>query len=202
MVPRRGTGYGQQHKNIRRYITMDNGGEPFAVYQDQNTVRVMALDEDDSTKETLVKTFHNVVKIWLPWHPPELDRRNTSAVVLELGKNQFTFIGERVYSFRLAKGDSVVRFYSDIGPNSVPYPVLLGKKYVYFMLAEANKITMISRAEFEPFLKQGFNVTTVTDKEWQGAYDIRFEFDEYGMYYPATVRIFAYKVHILHNGLQ
>ena len=40
-----------------------------------------------------------------------------------------------IVEFKLAKGDTIENFYSIVGRNDVPNPVVIGKKNVYFMLS-------------------------------------------------------------------
>ena len=48
--------------------------------------------------------------------------------------NKYVFIGHEIYEFKLKNDDIVEEYYSAVGNNDVPYPVILGKKNVYYML--------------------------------------------------------------------
>ena len=58
------------------------------------------------------------------------DRGNT--ILLQLDHHHYVFIGSRIYEFKTK--DSIVKYYSPMGNNQVPYPVAIGEKNVYFML--------------------------------------------------------------------
>lgn len=62
---------------------------------------------------------------------PEFDG---NTILLQLHKNKMVYIGSEIYEFNLEKGDSVEYYVSPVGNNDVPYPTLIGKKNVYFML--------------------------------------------------------------------
>jgi hypothetical protein len=58
-----------------------------------------------------------------------------NSVLAELGAGRYVFVGEQIYEFSVAAGDDVIEAYhSPIGNNDVPYPVAVGKKYLYFLL--------------------------------------------------------------------
>jgi hypothetical protein len=40
---------------------------------------------------------------------------------------------KKCVEFVMPDGDVITKYYSIIGPNDVPYPIAVGKKYVYFM---------------------------------------------------------------------
>lgn len=47
-------------------------------------------------------------------------------------KNRYVFVGERVEEF--ITDDEIQKYYSTVGNSDVPYPVAIGKKYLFFML--------------------------------------------------------------------
>jgi hypothetical protein len=47
-------------------------------------------------------------------------------------KNYYLFVGDTVVEFEI--DDTIVEYYSQVGNSDVPYPVAVGKNYVYFML--------------------------------------------------------------------
>jgi len=46
----------------------------------------------------------------------------------------YVFIGDCIYIFEPPENDEIVDYHSMIGSSDVPYPVAVGKKYLYFML--------------------------------------------------------------------
>ena len=61
---------------------------------------------------------------------PKLDG---NTVLIQKPDGKMLYIGVIIYEFELNKDDSVVDYYSLVGPNDVPYPVLVGRQAVYFM---------------------------------------------------------------------
>jgi hypothetical protein len=57
---------------------------------------------------------------------------NGNTIVLQLTTTKFVYIGSTIYEFSIK--EKVKKYYSPVGNNDVPYPVLLTNKYIYFML--------------------------------------------------------------------
>jgi hypothetical protein len=47
---------------------------------------------------------------------------------------KYIYIGSEIYQFQAIKGDTIEKYYSDIGNSDVPYPYAIGKTHVYIML--------------------------------------------------------------------
>lgn len=95
------------------------------------------LDKEEYPK--LIKTYKTIKVIVATGRTSDFgpkiksDRYFTgSSVLLQLSKYKFVFIGDSVYEFKIT--DEVVKFYSLVGGNDVPYPVIVGTTNVYFML--------------------------------------------------------------------
>jgi hypothetical protein len=56
-----------------------------------------------------------------------------NTVLLRIG-SKYIYIGGEIFQFSLAANETVVAYYSKIGPNDVPYPVLVGSKNVYILI--------------------------------------------------------------------
>ena len=59
-------------------------------------------------------------------------RGNT--ILLQTGKDKYTYIGDGIRSFTTKDGDVIQKYYSPVGNSAVPYPYAVGQKYVYLML--------------------------------------------------------------------
>lgn len=57
-----------------------------------------------------------------------------NSILAEVGVGRYVFVGEQVYEFSVAAGDVIEAYHSPIGNNDVPYPVAVGKDYLYFLL--------------------------------------------------------------------
>ena len=77
-----------------------------------------------------------------------------NSILLHLSGKKYIFIGAKIYEFDM--DDEVEHYFSMIGRNDVPYPVILGKKNVYFMLDK----TYVSRDHFP----------VKTKTQWEDAY--------------------------------
>ena len=109
----------------------------------------LALDcgfvSDDDFYTELVATY-NTTKVYVPKgvsdpDTPEEDdpefRGNTIVAMLPhvVGETQrYVFVGTEIYEFELDGGDTISKYHSLVGNSDVPYPVLVGRKAVYFML--------------------------------------------------------------------
>ena len=56
-----------------------------------------------------------------------------NTILIKIDKNNYIYIGNYdSYSFKT--DDNIIKYYSSIGSNDVPYPVAIGEKYVYFLV--------------------------------------------------------------------
>jgi hypothetical protein len=56
-----------------------------------------------------------------------------NSILLKTGPT-YVYIGDGIYQFQAIKGDTIEKYYSDIGNSDVPYPYAIGKTHVYIML--------------------------------------------------------------------
>ena len=59
---------------------------------------------------------------------------NGYSLLFQTGKHTYVYAGNESYAFTVANGDRILQLFNKIGNSHVPYPVAVGKKYVYFML--------------------------------------------------------------------
>lgn len=140
------------------YDTVDNGASPFRVCVNGPSVSIYKRSDHVAK---LVRTV-SVKKVYLGGKQSEIG----NSIVLHLSGNKYMFIGHEIYEFEME--DDVDAYFSLIGNSDVPYPVLLGTKYVYFMLDHC----YIPRTSFSPSMKKS---------DWKNAYQ-RF----YGFVNPMT----------------
>lgn len=48
--------------------------------------------------------------------------------------SKYMFIGHEIFEFQPIKGDTIEKYYSDVGNSDVPYPYAVGKTHIYIML--------------------------------------------------------------------
>lgn len=145
------------------YLTHDNGFKPFKVIVDGDNVSIYKTDKDGDYTE-LVKKYRNVKKVHVGKSTGGIGDHTKAeehmfvgnSILLELA-TKCIFIGHEVYEF--AMDDTIVHYYSKIGNNDVPYPVLVGSENVYFMLDRV----YVDRVEFPE---------KMTRDQWEDAYGI------------------------------
>jgi hypothetical protein len=118
------------------YDIHDNGNRPFKVHIAGNGIEVV----DTANGKTVYTTVTD--EIFIGKKSPGGGYDGLSAkdavgntILVRLGE-RYTFIGEEIYEFSPIKGDKIVKYYSDIGPNDVPYPYAIGKEHVYILLED------------------------------------------------------------------
>ena len=114
-----------------RYLIHDNGDRPFQAVIGNKTVSIYkGLKNEDGGYDNYDELVKKLIahRIYPGLNPSE--KGNT--VLVHLGNHKYVYIGGEIYEFRI--DDDVEAYYSAIGGNDVPYPILLGSKYVYLML--------------------------------------------------------------------
>ena len=144
-----------QKRKGKSYDIHDNGSRPFRVYVDGSTVSIYQANRDHTGWiidgfDTMFRTM-KVKKVYLGGKKSQLG----NSIVIHLSGNHYMYIGHEIYEFEME--DDIDSYFSLIGNSDVPYPVLLGTTYVYFMLDHC----YVSRNEFDP---------TMTNAEWEDAY--------------------------------
>lgn len=144
----------------KSYLILDNGNNPFLVFVSDKTVSVYKEPEKKEWTEPekrnftiLVKTFNKVQKVFVGKNYSEYNgyTKNSNAgnsILLHLSGNRYVEIGPEIYEFRTPKGDHIIKYWSDVGNNDVPYPVALGEKNVYFVTG--NCASYVPRKAFAP----------------------------------------------------
>jgi hypothetical protein len=142
-----------QHTNYNnKYLTHDNGGRPFFVGVLNNDVSIYKINEKYLIKDNmikndmrdvwlytvLVKKYTNCEEIFVGKNLNISCFKNIydygNSVLLHISENKYIFIGTVIYQFDMEKNDCVINYFSKIGNNDVPYPIIEGKENVYFML--------------------------------------------------------------------
>jgi len=138
----------------KSYDTLDNGGRPFRVIIDGSTVSIYqgTLNGDIYDYDKLIRSV-KVKKVYIGGKKKDLG----NSILLHLSGNKYMHIGCEIYEFEML--DSVESYFSIVGNSDVPYPVLLGTEYVYFMLESEH--CYVPRALFSPSMKKS---------DWEDAY--------------------------------
>jgi hypothetical protein len=126
------------------YETLDNGGKPFVVCVFPSNVEIYKqklVNEYEKPYWVMDKKVQDTPykEIWIGDNT-----RNEkgyakkglypgNAVLIQTADDKYMFVGHKRFSFRL-KGDAVVQFCSPVGNSEVPYPYIIGKERIYFIL--------------------------------------------------------------------
>lgn len=59
-----------------------------------------------------------------------------NTILLKVSPTKYIYVGNTLFSFNTVKDDIIVRYYSPVGDNIIPYPYAVGKKFVYYLEGE------------------------------------------------------------------
>ena len=132
---------------ITQYMIHDNHGRPFIVddtKSEKNAVvyKTKVIDEDARVWE-----YEKATKIFTtPYerifigdnllkdpHYEEVGWAKGNSLLLQISDKKYVYVGDCVFSFEPVDEDTLVKYYSPVGNNDVPYPYAVGKKYVYLL---------------------------------------------------------------------
>jgi hypothetical protein len=144
-------------RGTKVYDIHDNGFVPFRVEVYGKTVAIYegTLPEGENEYDNMV--YNDLLKkltvkaVYVGESPidssmyidlySEFDKGNS--ILLHLSGSKYLYVGSEIYEFTME--DTFETYYSPIGSNDVPYPVVIGSQYVYFMLDH----TFVSRDLFK-----------------------------------------------------
>ena len=131
----------KRQSRVKRYEIHDNGGRPFFVEVNGKSVSVSKNMEEYEYIDNRFIVIEKPAKFLFTVkadevfigssNGPEGTKGNT--ILLRHG-NKYLFIGQEIYEFSPVKGDTIVKYYSDIGNSDVPYPYAVGKTHIYILL--------------------------------------------------------------------
>ena len=122
---------------MKSYLIHDNGGRPFRVEIQGMKVSVTRTKEEEEEKHLFDFTANELFvgkkspKGGYDGLKPKEAEGNS---VLLLVGSKYIYIGSEIYQFEPVKGDTIEKYYSDIGNSDVPYPYAIGKTHVYILL--------------------------------------------------------------------
>ena len=147
----------RETKGFLKYFTHDNGGRPFLVYVGKKEVHIYKQNEKDfytlwsDLSKDDKKNAWMYIKLIKKYKPLEVfigkspkndmtkfsmgygKKFDGNSILLKISKNRYVFIGSEVYEFSTSD-DTIIKYYSPVGNNDVPYPFAYGDKNIYFML--------------------------------------------------------------------
>jgi hypothetical protein len=154
----------------KHYDIHDNGGNPFrvfvdgkkvAIYKDTNTNWDSPPNYSKLVKELAVKEVYIGKSTGLPEGADHAQGQAKefvgNSILLYVSGNKYIHIGTSIYEFQI--DDKVDQYFSMVGNNDVPYPVLLGTENVYFMLEHDHS-----------YLPRDVFPANFTKVQWEDAY--------------------------------
>lgn len=168
------------------YQIHDNYDTPFEVNVRGKTVTVCkgSKNDDKQILKYTVKTVYPGENLQTPMEIRVYGKDSAigNTVLLHVTGDTYIYIGGEIYQFNLQKGETVEAYYSKIGPNDVPYPVLVGTQRVYFPLEHVS----VPRALFDRY--------DMNKMEWADAYQYYYGYKGKGGMKKTATRIKGIKV--------
>jgi hypothetical protein len=161
------------------YLIHDNGDRPFRVTwpggkatEEVKRVEIYKKstkdDEEDDTQYSKLVAHVAAHDVYIGKSSATCDACDHSkrdahkfhgnTILLHMIGRDYVYIGDKIYAFSLQEGDEFEAYYSPVGNNDVPYPVLVGKENVYFMLDKK----YVPREHFP------------TNQNWEDAYSLYY----------------------------
>lgn len=124
----------------QRYVTHDNGAEPFCVVVEGGNIRVYQQEYVEEARGDRWYVDETKPPVWtcecplrvLPGVEPSDPALAGNSVLVETAPYHYVYIGSTIFSFRAV--DEIQQYYSPIGNSDVPYPYAVGSEYTYLML--------------------------------------------------------------------
>jgi hypothetical protein len=131
------------------YEIHDNGSRPFVVEIAGNQVKVSKNMDEYEGKGVNFVTIpkprkhlfeFSATKVFVGKKSPKggydgLKPKDAegNSILLRTGE-KYVYIGHEIYEFSPKAGDTIQKYYSDIGNSDVPYPYAVGNTHIYIML--------------------------------------------------------------------
>ena len=123
---------------FRVFISSDDSAKKVAIYKDIHTEIGQPEDYSKLIKELTVKEVYigkstgNAASA--DHRPDQAHIFVGNSILLHVSGKKYVHVGTSIYEFEME--DKVDKYFSMVGRNDVPYPVLLGTENVYFMLED------------------------------------------------------------------
>jgi hypothetical protein len=139
-----------KHISYKTYFIHSNYQRPYLVYIKNNNVFIYNIPKNVEIDRSLYKyndnkwMYINLVKKYKAQHifigkSPLIKMTNYSKgygknfdgnTILLLVNNNYIYISDKIQKFKI--NDEIIKYYSFVGNNDVPYPIAIGKKNIYF----------------------------------------------------------------------
>jgi hypothetical protein len=113
---------------------LDNGGTPFIVDVYAKHLEIFEDYPNFRPKKIFSTPFQKLFVGDNYFNLKNHGKRAGNSLLVQLGAQEYLFIGTEIYKFNARKGDTIQAYASPVGNSAVSYPYAIGKKYVYYML--------------------------------------------------------------------
>ena len=140
----------EKHIGYKTYFTHSNYQRPYLVYIKNNNVFIYNIPENIEIDKSSNKSsdnkwmYINLVKkyraqeifigksllIKMTKYSGGYGTKFDGNTILLLVNNNYIYISDNIQKFKI--NDEIIKYYSFIGNNDVPYPMAIGKKNIYF----------------------------------------------------------------------
>ncbi len=122
------------HPNTKKYLTMDNGRREYLVYVGKNEIFIYKTDDKYYVPKENSEKIWTYIKFVKSYKTLKtfIGNKDGNTILVKIAKNRYVFIGRHLYEFSTT--DDIIKYYSPIVSNNIPYPVGIGKTNAYFML--------------------------------------------------------------------
>lgn len=118
----------------RIYIVHDNYTRPFKIIANEDGIFIyknMSKLNEFKFNDKPIKIIKKFIGYWYGFDStPNKTHGNT--ILVQISKRKFIFIGFSIKSFTIK--DNALDYVSPMGNSDVPLPILIGDKYIYFIL--------------------------------------------------------------------
>jgi hypothetical protein len=169
------------HKGYKKYFIHDNFNRPYLVYI-KDDVYIYKIKKDILKDNTYSKEDKDNISIYTEFiehikptkifigKSPKIRMTTLSAghgkyfdgntILLLLNNNNYALIDGNGIKRFTTNNDKIIKYYSFVGNNDVPYPVAIGEKYYYFWIYPEG---YLEKKEF-PVYKKIEDLQTIINK--------------------------------------
>jgi len=140
----------EKHIGYKTYFTHSNYQRPYLVYIKNNNIFIynipenMEIDKSSNKSSDNKWMYINLVKkykaskifigksplIKMTKYSNGYGTKFDGNTILLLVNNNYIYISDNIQKFKI--NDEIIKYYSFVGNNDVPYPLAIGKKNIYF----------------------------------------------------------------------
>lgn len=174
----------------KSYLIHDNRNRPFRVIVTDNSIDIYtydpkqmndAYDYDVSNYTILVKRIANYMRVFIGKdnsneiydRKVNFTRENGNSILVQVTKHKYIFIGMYIYSFKIK--DEIVKYFSPVGNNDVPYPYAIGTLNNYLMIEQfyVSNDNLITDDPYQQYYGHDKKKFTKEHKQQFRAYEIK-----------------------------